>query len=61
MIDDEAGASDRDDSPEPIRDDRSGGDPAAQGDAPSSGDGGDASGSEDQAAIDLETVRDRAS
>ncbi|HEX8307878.1 MAG TPA: hypothetical protein VF645_05605 [Allosphingosinicella sp.] len=48
-------------APEPIQDDRDGGDPAVKGDPPSTGAGDDSPAGDGQAAIDLEAVRDRAS
>ncbi|HEX8449501.1 MAG TPA: hypothetical protein VF652_07915 [Allosphingosinicella sp.] len=61
MIENEGGpaAGDRG-APEPIQDDRDGGDPAGQ-DRPAPFDSGGAPGEGSEGAIDLETVRDRAS
>ena len=62
MIENDGGpTTDGSDPPEPIRDDRDGSDPAANGDTPESREGGDSSAGDDPAAIDLEAVRDRAS
>ena len=45
---------------EPVRDERDGGDPAVQGEGPPGGGSGDCDGPDDRA-IDLDSVRDRAS